>query len=279
MHGAGNDYIYLDCMERLPFGKYDPGVLARKLSDRHFGIGGDGLVLILPSQVADCRMQMYNADGSIGKMCGNAIRCVGKFVYDRKNIIGSKITVETESGIKKLIINREKGRIIDITVNMGSPGLEPGDIPVNAKVKPGQPYKIKVEGETYEMTFVSMGNPHGVIFTDNVNDEDVAGLGPVIEKHKIFPEGINTEFVQVLDRNTISMRVWERGSEETLACGTGACAATVASVLGNKTDRNVTVKLPGGELKILWEEKTGDVYMTGPAEFVFYGYINPDDID
>ncbi len=269
MHGLGNDYIYF-------YGDVEnPEELAVKLSDRHFGVGGDGIVLILPSDKADFRMRMFNADGSEGKMCGNATRCIGKYVYDKGYTDKTEITLETLSGIKHLKLTVTDGKVTLVSVNMGNPILTPSEIPVNLEGENIVDRKIKVEGKEYAVTCVSMGNPHCVIFGDiDPIDIDLPKIGPVFENLEIFPDRINTEFVKVLGKNTLKMRVWERGSGETLACGTGACAVGVSAVLNGFAERNedITVKLLGGDLIINYDND-GTVWMTGPAEFVFEGTI------
>lgn len=271
MHGIGNDYIYFNCMnEEIE----NPEELSLKLSDRHFGVGGDGIVLILPSDKADFRMRMFNADGSEGKMCGNASRCIGKYVYEKGLTDKTEVTLETLAGIKTLNLTVEDGKVTEVEVNMGMAITDPKEIPVSIDKDIVVKEKIDVCGKEYEITCVSMGNPHCIVYMDNIDDLEIEKIGPKFENHKLFPERINTEFVEVIDKNTLKMRVWERGSGETLACGTGACAVTVASVLNNycNKDEEVTVKLLGGDLKIKYLSN-GLVYMTGPAEFVFEGRI------
>lgn len=270
MHGLGNDYIYVNCFEE----KIDnPGQAARKLSDRHFGIGSDGLVFILPSEKADFRMRMFNSDGSEAEMCGNAIRCVGKFVYDKGLTRKKTITVETLAGIKTLEMTEQDGKIILVRVDMGEPILEPARIPVKSDKDIFVSEKIDVSGQYYNVTCVSMGNPHAVAYVEDVDDFPVDKIGPLMENHHLFPKRINAEFVQVIDRNTLKMRVWERGAGETMACGTGACAVLVASVLNGISERKATVKLLGGDLIIEWDEKTNRVFKTGPATTVFEGVV------
>ena len=271
MHGIGNDYIYFNCMEKEI---ENPEELSLKLSDRHFGIGGDGIVLILPSKVADFRMRMFNADGSEGKMCGNASRCIGKYVFEKGLTDKDVVTLETLAGIKTLNLTVEDNKVIEVEVNMGEAILNPKDIPVNINKDKIVNETITVDSKEYDITCVSMGNPHCIVYMDNIDDLEIDKIGPKFENHELFPERINTEFLEVIDKNTIKMRVWERGSGETYACGTGACAATVASVLNNycNIDEEVTVKLRGGDLKIKYLSN-GLVYMTGPAEFVFEGRI------
>lgn len=271
MHGAGNDYIYVNCFEEKVI---HPEEVSRFVSDRHFGIGGDGLVLIKPSVRADFEMAMYNADGSQGEMCGNAIRCVGKYVYDRGMTDKMQINIDTLAGIKYLDLTLENGKVSVVKVNMGAPGLDAEKVPVIADTKQVINEPIEVEGRTYHMTAVSMGNPHCVIFMEeDVRKLNLEAIGPVFENHPRFPRRINTEFVNVLDDSTLRMRVWERGSGETLACGTGTCATAVAAVLNGKSKNEVTVQLIGGELQIAWAGGDAPVYMTGPAMTVFDGEI------
>ncbi len=278
MHGCGNDYIYVNCFEETI---ENPNETAIKVSDRHFGIGSDGLICICPSQTADFRMAMYNADGSEGNMCGNGIRCVAKYVYDNKLTDKTVITVETLSGIKTLKLQVKDDKVEQVTVNMGTPELAPEKIPL---IIPGctepiikeQPITISVDGaeQTWRITGVSMGNPHGIIFVDDVHSLNLEKLGPHFENHSYFPERVNTEFIHVIDRNNIDMRVWERGSGETLACGTGACASVAACVLNGLTDSRVTVHLLGGDLEINYDLRENTVYMTGPATIVCTGEID-----
>lgn len=270
MHGLGNDYIYVDCFSQTLPGP--PEVLARRLSNRRTGVGGDGLILIGPSTAADCRMEIYNADGSRAEMCGNGIRCVGKFVFDRHIARKPVVAIETDAGIRTLFIEPVHGQVDEVTVDMGPPILEASQIPVNFSGQViAQP--LSVAGQTYLVTCVSMGNPHCVVFVEDVRRVSLGELGPAFEHHPAFPHRINTEFVQVQDRTHLLMRVWERGSGETQACGTGACAALVAGVLTGRAERHAIVKLPGGRLSIRWDEGDGRVYMTGPATEVFEGEI------
>ncbi len=269
MQGAGNDYVYIDARENIPS---DLEELARRISDRHYGVGGDGLVAIMNSDCADFRMRMFNADGSEAEMCGNASRCIGKYVYEKGLTDKTIVTLETLAGIKTLSLDVKDGRVISITVDMGAPVLIPSEIPVISR----DPEKKiseeeSIEGEVFKITAVSMGNPHAVIFADELTDKLVLEAGARLEVAEIFPKRANIEFVTVRDRNHISMRVWERGSGETLACGTGACAAVVACVLNGLADRKVTVQLTGGRLEIEWDEKTGHVFLSGGAEFVADG--------
>ena len=276
MHGIGNDYVYVNCFEESV---KDPAEISKIVSDRHFGIGSDGLILIGSSDRADFRMNIYNADGSQAEMCGNGIRCVAKYVYDYGLTDKTEISVETLAGIKYLRLQVENGKVASVEVNMGAPILEPKEIPVAVEESPVVNVPVEVKGKIYHMTCVSMGNPHAIIFMNNVKDLDIAAIGPYFENHTVFPKRTNTEFVEVLDRNTVNMRVWERGSDETLACGTGACATTVACILNDKTENEVTVHLLGGDLKIRWDREANQVYMTGPATVVFDGEITlPDGI-
>lgn len=270
MQGLGNDYVYVNCMEQMV---EDAAETARRVSDRHFGIGSDGLILICPSDKADFEMRMYNADGSRGEMCGNGIRCVGKYVYDYGLTDKTSLSVETLGGIKHLFLEVEDGKVSLVKVDMGPAILEPEKIPVTAEGSRVVDEPLQVDGKTFRMTCVSMGNPHAVIYVDDVQGMDLEKTGPFFENHERFPNRINTEFAHVLDRNTVEMRVWERGSGETLACGTGACAVAVASILNGYTEDQVTVRLLGGDLKIEWDRETNKVYMTGPAEVVFDGEI------
>lgn len=271
MHGIGNDYVYVNCLEETVS---DPAAVARFVSDRHFGVGSDGLILICPSDKADFEMQMYNADGSRAAMCGNGIRCVGKYVHDRGLTEKETITIDTLAGVKVLNLTVEDGETTSIRVDMGEPILTPAEIPVTGDGERFVEVPVDVEGLKVSITAVSMGNPHAVIFTEQVKDLDLKQIGPLFENHPLFPERTNTEFVEVLDRSTLRMRVWERGAGETLACGTGACATVVAGVLCGKCDREATVKLLGGDLSIQWDETSGRVFMTGPATFVFDGEID-----
>lgn len=271
MHGIGNDYVYVNCFNETI---KDPSAVSKYVSDRHFGVGSDGLILIKPSKVADFQMDMYNADGSQGEMCGNGIRCVAKYVYDYGLTDKTNISVETLAGIKHLDLTIENGKVALVKVNMGSPELVPEKIPVVAEGERAIDVPLEVKEKTYQMNGVSMGNPHCVIFMEeDVRELDLESMGPDFENHKRFPKRINTEFVNVLDENTLRMRVWERGSGETLACGTGACATAVAAILNGLVQKEVTVKLLGGDLKIQWNGGDAPVYMTGPATTVFDGII------
>lgn len=269
MHGAGNDYIYLDATREIPENLSE---LAIKMSDVHFGIGSDGLVAIMKSDVADFRMRMFNSDGSEAEMCGNATRCIGKYVYDRGLTDKDEVTLETAGGIKILYLHVEEGEVKSVTVDMGQPELRPSEVPVvskNPDIKISE--EEEVDGKRYKITGVSMGNPHGVIFVDEITDSLVLEEGPKLEKDPIFPRKANIEFAKVIDSGHIEMRVWERGTGETFACGTGACATAVAGVLNSLTDRSVDLQLRGGTLHIEWRESDGHVMMTGPAAFVCDG--------
>lgn len=296
MHGCGNDYIYLEGIQvqtalqtALQTAGEKKAELVRRLSDRHFGIGGDGVIFIHPvseamakelGQQVDFEMEMYNADGSRAEMCGNGIRCVAKYVYDRGLTDKQNISIVSCGKVKCLELSVEDGKVVSVKVNMGAPVLKAADIPVISEYEEVIEEALEVNGENYKMTCVSMGNPHAVIFVEDENildgldkfgEEVVAGRGSLIEKHSRFPKKTNVEFVKVLDRKTVQMRVWERGTGETLACGTGACAAAVACILNGLTEEEITVKLLGGELNILWNREKNLVYMTGPAEIVFDG--------
>ncbi len=295
MQGCGNDYVYIDCFKENP---ENPAELAIKLSDRHFGIGGDGVIFIRPSDKADCMMDMYNLDGSRGKMCGNGIRCVGKYAYDHGIVNRTEIEVETLSGIKKLSLFPGKdGKIEKVRVDMGAAVFNAEDIPLNTcelnrlaekdltgkgrkAVETGgciKGFPVEINNKVFDFTFVSMGNPHAVTFIDDTDGLDIIKYGPEAETHSLFPEKANVEFIQIVDRSHIKMRVWERGSGETFACGTGACASVVACVENGFTDPQVEVTLLGGKLNITYERETGKVFMTGPAVEVFTGEIQEND--
>ncbi len=276
MHGCGNDYVYVNCfLEEVK----NPEAVSKYVSDRHFGIGADGLILICPSDVADFRMKMYNADGSEGSMCGNGIRCVAKYVYDYGLTDKTSISVETKSGIKYLDLTVENGKVSLVKVNMGAPILTPADIPVIADKTPVVDEPITVLGTEYRMTCISVGNPHAVVFVDDTMQFPLEQVGPHFENHQRFPDRINTEFVQVLSRKEVNMRVWERGSGETWACGTGTCATAVACVLNGVTDNELLVHLRGGDLHIFFDQEENTIWMTGPATTVFDGEIDLSDID
>lgn len=278
MHGIGNDYVYVNCFKETI---NNPSETAKYVSDRHFGIGGDGMILIKPSDIADCEMEMYNMDGSQGAMCGNGIRCVAKYAFDYGIVDKTSISVATKSGIKYLDLTVENGKVSLVKVNMGAPILKASDIPVVSDSEQVIDAPIEVNGTTYHMTAVSMGNPHAIVYMDDVEHLEIEKIGPSFENHPVFPDRVNTEFVKILDRHTVQMRVWERGSGETLACGTGACAVTVASILNGHVDGDspVTVKLLGGDLKIFWDRTENLVYMTGPATTVFDGEIDITSVD
>ncbi|MCI8772440.1 MAG: diaminopimelate epimerase [Lachnospiraceae bacterium] len=272
MHGCGNDYIYINgAVERIA--SEDKPELVRKISDRHFGIGGDGAIFINPSTEADFEMEMYNADGSRAEMCGNGIRCVAKYVYDNGLTDKTNISIVSCGQVKYLELFLKDGRVDTVRVNMGAPELSAGKIPVTAENGKDRVIDeaITVQGNEYKMTCVSMGNPHAVVFMDEVERLDIEKIGPYFENHECFPKRINTEFVKVIDRTHVQMRVWERGTGETLACGTGCCATVVACILNGLTDETVTVKLLGGEIQITWDREADLVYMTGPATTVFDG--------
>lgn len=271
MHGCGNDYVYVNGFEERVD---NPGDVARFVSDRRFGIGSDGLILIKSSEAADFKMEMYNADGSEGAMCGNGIRCVAKYVYDYGLTEKERISVETKSGIKYLDLTVEDGKVRMVKVDMGCPEFTPGRIPVVSDKEVVVDEEIEIGGQIYRMTCVSMGNPHAVVFVENPDAIDIEKIGPMFENNRIFPDRINTEFVQVTDRKNVNMRVWERGSGETLACGTGACAVAVACVVGELTEEEITVHLRGGDLLIHYDRQENRVYMTGSATVVFDGEID-----
>ena len=271
MHGCGNDYVYVDCTNEMI---ENPSEVSKYVSDRHFGIGSDGLILICSSETADFRMAMYNADGSEGAMCGNGIRCVAKYVYDKGLTDKKNISIETKSGIKELELTVEDGKVSLVKVNMGAPILKAKDIPVDVDTEKCIDSDINVDGKDYKITCVSMGNPHAVTFIDeDVKTFPIEKIGPKFENHPMFPDRVNTEFVQVLNRHEVNMRVWERGSGETLACGTGTCATVVACVLNGLTDDEVTVHLLGGDLFIKYDRENDTVWMTGPAVIAFEGSI------
>lgn len=268
MHGAGNDYVYVNCFaERFPS---DPAKLAMAVSDRHKGIGADGLILICPSETADARMRMYNADGSESEMCGNGVRCVAKYVHDHGIATKPELKIETGRGVLSLQLEIQGGKAKRIRVNMGKPILEAEQIPTTLSGNPPIRQPLVLPDRTLEVTCVSMGNPHCVTFVDELNDDWVLRIGPQVERHPAFPRRVNAEFIQVLSPHEFNMRVWERGSGETQACGTGACAVAVAGVLNEIFERKVVGHLPGGDLELEWSA-SGEVYMTGPAEEVFEG--------
>ncbi len=277
MQGCGNDYVYVNGFEEQ-IAKEDKPDLARRISDRHFGVGSDGLIFINPSDIADFEMEMYNGDGSRAEMCGNGIRCVGKYVYDHGMTKGKEFTVESFGAVKHLtVVEEEEGRAKTLRVDMGSPILEAEKVPVSPKyffVDPAESVvdaPIEVDGNDYHVTCVSMGNPHAVVFIEDTDSLPIESIGPKFENHEAFPNRINTEFVQVIDKGYVKMRVWERGSGETLACGTGCCATAVACILNGKTENKVTVEVLGGKIEIEWDREKNVIYMTGPGVNVFEG--------
>ena len=271
MHGCGNDYVYVNLFEEQVD---DPAAVSIKVSDRHFGIGSDGVITIGPSDKADFRMRIYNADGSEAEMCGNGIRCVAKYVYDHKLTDKTEISVESGAGVKYLTLYVKDGKVEQVRVDMGEPILTPAEIPVVADGDKVIDAPIEVGGKTWNMTCVSMGNPHAVVFVDDTEHFELEKYGPLFESHESFPKRTNTEFVQVISRTEANMRVWERGSAETWACGTGTCACVMACILNNKTEDKVLVHLRGGDLTIEYDRDTNHVFMTGPATEVFSGEIN-----
>ena len=270
MEGLGNDYFYVNCFEETVD---NPREVAIKYSDRHFGIGSDGLIMIKPSSVADFYMDMYNADGSQSEMCGNGIRCVAKYVFDYGLTDKTSISVETLAGIKYLELSVIDGKVEMVTVDMGSPELIPHKIPVISSKETVVNEPINVDHTEYHMTCVSMGNPHCVVFVDDVKNFPLEKVGPLFEHHNVFPNRVNAEFVEIISRKKVKMRVWERGTGETLACGTGCCATAVACILNGHTDNEIIVEVLGGELKIKWDQEANKVYMTGPAKVVYDGVI------
>ena len=270
MQGLGNDYVYMDAIHQKI---ENESSLAQFVSNRHFGIGSDGLILICKSDVADFKMRMFNSDGSEAEMCGNGIRCVGKFVYDKGLTDKTTVTIETLAGIKTLELNTKDGKVETVKVDMGEPILTPKEIPVISDEEPVKNLMLEAEGRKFKFTCVSMGNPHAITEVEDTEKFDVEKYGKVLEVDKAFPNKTNVEFIQIVDKNHIKMRVWERGAGETLACGTGACATAVACYLNGKTDRNVEVELLGGKLYIEWNEKNNHIYMTGPAVTVFEGML------
>ncbi len=271
MHGAGNDYVYVDCFAQEP--PPDPARVAQVVSDRHFGIGSDGLILICPSEVADARMRMFNADGSEAEMCGNGIRCVAKYVYDHGIARRERLRVETAAGVLELkVLPGPDGKVEQVEVDMGRPRLRAEEIPTTLPGNPVVDVPLELsEDERLTVSCVSMGNPHCITYVPELNDHWVLEIGPRVERHAAFPQRVNAEFVQVLSPQEVRMRVWERGSGETLACGTGACAVCVAGVLSGRTERRITAHLPGGDLQLYWNPEDEHVYMTGPAVEVFSG--------
>lgn len=270
MHGLGNDYVYIDAINQKI---ENESSLAKFVSNRHFGIGSDGLILICKSEVADFKMRMFNSDGSEAEMCGNGIRCVGKFVYDKELTNKTTVKIETLAGIKTLILNTKDGKVKTARVDMGEPILEAEKIPVISTEEPVKNLELEAENKKFKFTCVSMGNPHAITIVENTKEFDVEKYGKVLEVDKAFPKKANIEFAQIIDRQNINMRVWERGAGETLACGTGACATAVACNLNGLTDRKVNIELLGGTLNIEWNETDNHVYMTGPAVTVFDGEL------
>lgn len=273
MHGTGNDYIYIDGFKNN-IDNIDLSKLSVNLSKRHFSVGSDGLIAIMPSNKYDFKMRMFNADGSEAQMCGNGVRCIGKYVYDYKLTDKEDISIETLAGEIKLHLNIEDDFVTSVKVNMGKPVFDPAKIPVLLDGEIVLERKVLVNGEKYKITCVSMGNPHAVVFLNDIDNLDLNKIGPLFENNELFPERINTEFIEVIDRDNIKMRVWERGSGETMACGTGACASVVASYLSGKTSEKVMVSLKGGNLFVEYNQDEETVYLTGPAEEVFKGFIN-----
>ena len=268
MHGIGNDFIFVNCFEEIV---QDPSRDALAMSRPHTGVGADGLVMIESSDTADFAMRVFNADGTEAEMCGNAARCVGKYVYERGMTDKTELTLATKAGIRLLTLTADKGRVSRIKVDMGSPELNPRNIPVDLPGEIVLRHRLQIMGQNWYITCVNMGNPHCVMFVKDPEAVDVATLGPVFENHPLFPLRTNVEFVRVLRRDVLQMRVWERGAGETLACGTGASAALVAAVLGGLSDRTVQMKLPGGNLELSWNAEDNHVYQSGPAEYVFDG--------
>lgn len=269
MHGAGNDYVYVNLFEETV--PEDVTDLAIAISDRHTGVGSDGLILIEPSEIADARMRMFNADGSESEMCGNGIRCVAKYVYDHGIAVKEEMSIETGAGVLALTLFPEDGKVKQVRVNMGRPILESAQIPTTLTGDPPVNTELVVGDRNLQVTCISMGNPHCITFVDELNDEWVHGVGPQIETDAAFPNRVNAEFIQVVSPSEFIMRVWERGSGETMACGTGACAVAVAGVLTGRTERKVLAHLPGGDLQLEWSQETDEVFMTGPATEVFTG--------
>ena len=268
MQGIGNDYIYVNCLEETV---RDPQTLAKAMSRRHFGVGSDGLVLICPSDVADFQMRMFNADGSESEMCGNAARCIGKYVYERGLSDKTELSLLTGSGLRQLSLRVEEGHVVSVRVDMGSPELSPAKIPVQLPGEIVMGYRLEMGSTTFAIHCVSMGNPHCVVFVRDPDDVDLGIWGPLLENHRLFPNRTNVEFARVKDRKHIVMRTWERGAGETLACGSGACAVLVASVLTGAADRDAELSLQGGKLRVYWSPDDNHVYQEGPVAFVFDG--------
>lgn len=272
MHGLGNDYIFVDCMERK---LENAECIAKEMSRRHYSVGSDGLILILPSDIADFKMKMYNADGSSGSMCGNGIRCLGKYVYEHGKTEKKALCIETDAGIRSLDLTVKEGRVSAVRVDMGIPDFVPEHIPAHFDKEIILQEDIAAGEDRFRVTCLSVGNPHCVIFQKNVDDFDLQHAGPILENYKLFPDRTNVEAAQIIDKNTIKMRVWERGSGETYACGTGACAVVAAAVANNLCGRKMNVILPGGRLEVYWNEKSRHIYLTGPAEEVYTGVWKP----
>ncbi len=275
MHGLGNDYVYIDCTQDNLYVK-NISSLAQFVSNRHFGIGSDGLILICKSNIADFKMRMFNSDGTEAEMCGNGIRCVGKFVYDKGLTTKENIIIETLAGIKTLKLNVENGKVKTVTVDMGEPVFQAEKIPVLSKKEIVQGLELKTQDRTFLVDCVSMGNPHAITEVSNLENFEIEKYGPIIENDKHFPNKTNVEFIQVINQNKVRMRVWERGSGETFACGTGACSVAVSCILKKLTERKVTIELLGGNLQIEWKEKDNHVYMTGPATTIYEGEFEYD---
>jgi diaminopimelate epimerase len=271
MHGIGNDYVYVETFSQPP--PADPAGLAVSVSDRHFGIGSDGLILIMPSDRADARMRMFNADGSEGEMCGNGVRCVAKYLYDHGLAVKDRVTVETGRGVLSLDLEVEAGKVRRVRVDMGSPILRAAEIPTLLLGDPPLDAPLRLDGRTLEVTAISMGNPHAAIYVDDIQSFPLELLGPSLEHHPSFPRRVNVHIVELVNRGEVRMRTWERGSGITLACGTGACAVCVAGVLTGRTERQILAHLPGGDLELAWPHRTGSVFMTGPATEVFSGQL------
>ncbi|MBU1627787.1 diaminopimelate epimerase [bacterium] len=269
MQGAGNDYIYIDCLKKIP--DFDWNLLAQKFSDRHFGIGSDGLVLIMPSDKADCRMRMFNADGSESQMCGNALRCIAKYIFESGYVKNEELTIETVPGIVKAKVYNVDSKVESVSIELSKPDFHDNNLPIQAEKEPMIDYSLVINDIAYKISCVSVGNPHTILFVDELTDDLVTKVGPLIENHPMFPEKTNVEFVKVESRDKISVRVWERGSGETLACGSGACASGVISIYTKKTSDKLEIIMPGGELMVEW--KCEKITLTGPASEVFRGSI------
>lgn len=272
MHGLGNDYIFVDCLKK---DLKDPGHMAEEMSRRHFSVGADGLILIQPSDIADFKMKMYNSDGSSGNMCGNGIRCLGKYVYEHGKTKKTELKIETDAGIRSLGLITEGEKVRAVSVDMGIPDFVPEHIPARFEGKYILREAIEAGKNRFPVTCLSVGNPHCVIFQEHVDDFNLPLFGPMLENHELFPDRINVEVAEIIDKNTIKMRVWERGSGETYACGTGACAVTAAAAANNLCGRRMNVILPGGQLNVYWNEKNRHIYLTGPAEEVYTGVWKP----